>query len=176
LWGFKAHDDHWRTPHELLRKFVDIVSKGGNYLLNIGTGTVPQPPQPCVDNFAVMGQWVKTNADAIEGTTRWKVFNEGVEKPVGKRAQLKPKTTEFWFSTKKDSKGREMVFAMSLAPAPEKVQIRSFGKAAGKISELRLLGIEKALKWSQTQDGLEVNSGDIQTNENGYLLEATFVK
>ena len=35
-WGFKAHDHNWKTPNQLLRNFVDIVSKGGNYLLNIG--------------------------------------------------------------------------------------------------------------------------------------------
>ena len=95
-WGFKAHDQQWKTSNQLLRNFVDIVSKGGNYLLNIGPDGKGHVPQPCVDSFHEMGAWVNTNSDAIFGTKRWTTFSEGVTKI--KDSPSKP--TEFWFSAK----------------------------------------------------------------------------
>ncbi|MFC1766684.1 alpha-L-fucosidase, partial [Planctomycetota bacterium] len=92
-WGYKAHDDNWRSPNELLRNFVDIVSKGGNYLLNIGPDGKGRVQEPCVKNFQEMGVWVKTNAEAIFGTNGWTTFSEGVT-DVRNATSL---PTEFWF-------------------------------------------------------------------------------
>ena len=61
-WGFKAHDHRWKSANQLLRNFVDIVSKGGNYLLNIGPDGKGRVPEPCVESFQEMGDWVKTNS------------------------------------------------------------------------------------------------------------------
>jgi alpha-L-fucosidase len=71
-WGFKAHNHNWRSSNELLRKFVDIVSKGGSYLLNIGPDGKGRVPEPCVKSFLDMGTWVRTNSDAIFGTASFR--------------------------------------------------------------------------------------------------------
>ena len=66
-WGYKSYDENWKTPEDLTFKLVDIVSKGGNYLLNIGPtaeGTVPQPSQ---DNLRAVGRWLKVNGESIYG-------------------------------------------------------------------------------------------------------------
>jgi len=66
-WGFKKNDHNWKTPVELVFKLVDIVSKGGNYLLNVGpdaTGIIPQPSQ---DALCAVGRWLKINGEAIYG-------------------------------------------------------------------------------------------------------------
>jgi alpha-L-fucosidase len=67
-WGFKADDHHWKSPTELIQKLVDIVSKGGNYLLNVGPTAEGIIPQPSVDRLLEMGNWLGANSEAIYGT------------------------------------------------------------------------------------------------------------
>lgn len=166
-WGFKAHDHKWKPSNQLLRNFVDIVSKGGNYLLNIGPDGKGQVPQPCVDSFHEMGAWIQTNSDAIFGTSRWTTFSEGVT--AIKKTASKP--TEFWFSAKKNK-----VYAMALASAEPKTKIFSFSLSAGRITQLRMLGSDHQLEWKQTNESLEIDFTDVETPANGYALEATFEK
>jgi len=173
-WGFKAHDHGWKSTNELLRNFVDIVSKGGNYLLNIGPDGEGQVPEPCVKGFEELGVWVKTNEDAVFGTGRWTTFNEGVPAPDARGRVKKavkeraPSPTEFWFSAKEDK-----VYVMSLCSPKGKVRVLSLGEIAGKVVGLRVLGCKQAPKWSQTTEALEVDMSSIATGAHGYALEVT---
>jgi alpha-L-fucosidase len=66
-WGYKKDDHDWKSPGEVTFKLVDIVSKGGNYLLNVGPmadGVVPPPSQ---DTLRTVGRWLKANGDAVYG-------------------------------------------------------------------------------------------------------------
>ena len=67
-WGFKTNDHNWKSTTELIRKLVDIVSKGGNYLLNVGPTAEGVIPQPSVDRLLAMGAWLDVNGEAIYGT------------------------------------------------------------------------------------------------------------
>ncbi|MEP2774807.1 MAG: alpha-L-fucosidase [Luteolibacter sp.] len=167
-WGYKAHDHAWKSSNELLRNFVDIVSKGGNYLLNIGPDGKGNVPEQCVANFEEMGVWVKINSEAIFGTTRWTVFNEGIGEKPARGAKAEPKATEFWFSANGNK-----VYAMSLAPEADGARILSLAKSAGRITKVRLLGNEQELKWTQTEQALEVDFNGIEIGKNGYALEVT---
>jgi len=69
-WGYKKDDTDWKSPSDILFKLVDIVSKGGNYLLNVGPTSEGVIPQPCQDNLRTVGRWLKTNGEAIYGATR----------------------------------------------------------------------------------------------------------
>ncbi len=69
-WGYHRDYQKWLRPSEkYIHELADIASKGGNLLLNIG----PMPdglfPQPCVQRFAEMGDWMKRNGESIYGTT-----------------------------------------------------------------------------------------------------------
>src|SRR5678815_1440486 len=68
-WGFNAADGQWKSTKELVRNLVDIASKGGNYLLNIGPRADGTFPPEAVDRLAQIGAWMKTNGEAIHGTT-----------------------------------------------------------------------------------------------------------
>lgn len=69
-WGFRRDDHDWKSPGELVFKLVDIVSKGGNYLLNVGPTAEGIVPQPSQDNLRAVGQWLKLNGEAIYGAGR----------------------------------------------------------------------------------------------------------
>jgi alpha-L-fucosidase len=72
-WGYRKDDHDWKSPGDVTFKLVDIVSKGGNYLLNVGPmadGIIPQPSQ---DVLRAVGRWLKLNGDAVYGAgpTPW---------------------------------------------------------------------------------------------------------
>ncbi|HEV2482462.1 MAG TPA: alpha-L-fucosidase [Puia sp.] len=67
-WGFKKSDHNWKTPATLIHNLVDIASKGGNYLLNVGPTPEGEIPQPSIDALKVIGGWMKVNGEAIDGT------------------------------------------------------------------------------------------------------------
>jgi alpha-L-fucosidase len=67
-WGFKLHDQNWKPAADLIRKLVDVASKGGNFLLNVGPDALGRIPQPSVERLQAMGRWTRANAEAIYGT------------------------------------------------------------------------------------------------------------
>lgn len=66
-WGFKHYDHNWKSPADLIRKLVDITSKGGNYLLNVGPTATGAIPQPSIDRLLAMGEWLRHSGEAIYG-------------------------------------------------------------------------------------------------------------
>jgi alpha-L-fucosidase len=69
-WGFKKNDHNWKKPEDICFKLVDIVSKGGNYLLNVGPDAEGVIPAPSQDVLRKVGAWLKTNGEAIYGAGR----------------------------------------------------------------------------------------------------------
>ena len=68
-WGYKSYDDNWKSPETLIRNLVDIASKGGNYLLNVGPTSEGLMPEPIVERLRAIGAWMNVNGEAIHGTT-----------------------------------------------------------------------------------------------------------
>jgi alpha-L-fucosidase len=64
-WGFKAQDHHWKTTEHLIRLLCSIVSKGGNYLLNVGPTALGEFPPESVERLEAMGRWLEKNGGAI---------------------------------------------------------------------------------------------------------------
>ena len=68
-WGYKSFDDKWKSTQTLLHNLIDIASKGGNYLLNVGPTSEGLIPQPSAERLKEIGAWMKVNGEAIYGTT-----------------------------------------------------------------------------------------------------------
>jgi alpha-L-fucosidase len=68
-WGYKSFDHDWKSSEKLLRNLIDIASKGGNYLLNVGPKPDGTIPQESIDRLHEIGQWMQTNGESIYGTT-----------------------------------------------------------------------------------------------------------
>jgi alpha-L-fucosidase len=68
-WGYSAHDQAWKSTAMLVRNLIDIASKGGNYLLNVGPTAEGLIPGPSIERLQGIAAWMKVNGEAIHGTT-----------------------------------------------------------------------------------------------------------
>jgi alpha-L-fucosidase len=68
-WGYNKHDTNWKPTKLLIQNLVDIVSKGGNYLLNVGPMADGTIPPESIERMKAIGAWMEVNGEAIYGTT-----------------------------------------------------------------------------------------------------------
>jgi alpha-L-fucosidase len=68
-WGYNRFDERWKTPAEVVRRLVEIVSKGGNYLLNVGPKGDGTIPAETIDILSRVGRWLGRNGESIYGTS-----------------------------------------------------------------------------------------------------------
>jgi alpha-L-fucosidase len=67
-WGFKKSDNNWKSTLLLVQNLIDIASKGGNYLLNVGPNALGEIPEPSIVRLKQIGAWLKSNGEAIYAT------------------------------------------------------------------------------------------------------------
>lgn len=159
-WGYiKDHD--YKEANDIICDLVDIVSKNGALLLNIGPradGTIPEKEQ---EILLEIGKWLEVNGEAIYGTRPWMVFGEGPTK-VAEGAftdtTRDPFTSEDIRFTTKDG----TLYAIVLRyPENGIVNIKSLAKgskyALDKIDSIRLLGYNGNIQWNCTEEGLSIS-------------------
>jgi len=98
-WGYQKFDQNWKSAAVVVFNLVDVVSKGGNYLLNVGPTAEGVIPAPCPENLRAAGRWLKVNGEAVYGCGHSPFGPEmGAESPTEKD----PKTGKPVFITAKD--------------------------------------------------------------------------
>ena len=134
-WGYKSYDDKWKSTETIVRNLIDIASKGGNYLLNVGPTGEGLIPQPSVERLAEVGKWMKVNGEAIYGTS------------------ASPFTKQLPFGRATSKPGRVYLHVFDW-PANGKLQVPTWGKT---VKRAYLLASPKAmLKVSQHNDGITI--------------------
>jgi alpha-L-fucosidase len=68
-WGFKQSDTNWKSADELVRTLVDVASKGGNLLLNVGPDSRGRIPQASIERLEAIGDWLAINGESVYGTS-----------------------------------------------------------------------------------------------------------
>jgi alpha-L-fucosidase len=156
-WAYLSQPNY-KPTERLIHELVDIVSKNGNLLLDIGPrpdGTIPEPIR---ERLLAIGSWLKINGEAVYGTRPFTVFGEGptpvVEGHFGE-AKLKGFTAQDFRFTSKGA----VVYAFILAwPEDGRVTIKSLAANGpyekGKIRKVKLIGHPGAIEWNQDEQGL----------------------
>ena len=67
-WGYNSHDKNFKSTRDLIRMLVDIASKGGNFLLNVGPMADGRFPPESVQRLEEIGAWMKVNGESVYGT------------------------------------------------------------------------------------------------------------
>jgi alpha-L-fucosidase len=161
-WGFVAKPDY-KSADSILDDLVDIVSKNGALLLNVGPrpdGAIPEAEQAILREI---GRWLDANGEAVYGTRPWTVFGEGPTEVVeGSFNDTKRRAftgEDLRFTTK-----GELLYAIALAWPGKSVVVRSLATgskhAKGRVRGVRLLGHDGALEWTQSPGGLKISLPD----------------
>jgi len=143
-WGF-INDDMFKTPEFIVHELIDVVSKNGNLLMNIGPradGTIPESAQAILLD---VGAWLGINGEAIYDTRPWRVFGEGPTKviagPVNDIKTYGFTADDFRFTTKGN-----VVYAIQMASSTQQdALIRAMGSSSldgRKIRSISVLGTD----------------------------------
>jgi alpha-L-fucosidase len=172
-WGY-IHNQEYKTVDSLVDDLIDIVSKNGVLLLNIGPkadGTIPEPEQQILREI---GRWLALNGEAIYNTRPWKRFGEGPTE-VSEGSFTDTKRSPFTGEDIRFTTRGETLYAIALAwPGPQ-MTVRSLAPATGLLDRpprhVTLLGYEGALTWRRTEKGLVVDLPAQPPCEHAFVLK-----
>jgi alpha-L-fucosidase len=136
-WGYKSYDDNWKSARDLIRNLIDIASKGGNYLLNVGPTAEGLIPQPSVERLAEVGRWMRANGEAIYGTNP------------------SPFATQLLFGRATSKPDRVYLHVFDW-PANGTLSVASWGKRVKRA--YLLVSPRDSLKFTQTADAVTVRA------------------
>ncbi len=138
-WSFNPYD-HYKPTGQLIHLLVDIVAKGGNFLLNVGPNPYGELPREALDRMHQIGQWMNVNGEAIYGSRPVAPYKEDkICFTRGKKGQV----YAIYLADKEEKK------------IPEQVTIKSFRAAPG--SKIYLLGHKNSLKWKNKNGQLVIS-------------------
>ena len=176
-WHYRRsiYENHqYKTPDQVIKTLLDVVSKNGNLLLSIpvrGDGTIDPDEAAFLQSMAA---WMEVNGEAVFATRPWTLYGEGPVKVGGggfNEAVRPYGSHDFRFTTKNNT-----LYAFALGwPDDGRLIVRTLAANApglsGKIHTVSLLGSPEKLAWTQTASGLEVTVPAVRPCDHAFALK-----
>lgn len=155
-WHYQR-DIEYKTVGQIVRTFIDVVSKNGTLLLSIpqrGDGSIDDREVAFLQGFS---RWIKVNGEGIFGSRPWRVFGEGPTViPPGREAEKPlPYTQDDVRFTVKNGK----LYLFVMAPPTQTLSVKALGRTARTfqaIGEIALVGSDEPVRWQQDDDALRI--------------------
>lgn len=154
-WGFKSYDHEWKSTERLTRNLIDIASKGGNFLLNVGPTAAGEIPEPSIERLTQMGHWMERYSESIYGTEA-----SPIEPPVWGRCTLK-----------KTGAGYTLYLHVFDWPTDGKLTLPKLDQEP---LGCRLVETDAELSNRQTNSGLEIDVPTAAPNEIASVIRVDF--
>ncbi|NWJ51972.1 MAG: alpha-L-fucosidase [Bacteroidetes bacterium] len=163
-WGYMHADSVFKSPEKLIGLLVDIASKGGNLLLNVGPTPEGEIRLENLERLKTIGKWMSVNGEAIYGTTSWKIYGEDADSMAYKTSEQGYKAEEkdaLFDGTAKNlvqdirfTKRGKIVYIIARSWRVSNVFIKALNSSNQKVVSLSMLGYQAKLKWIQMDKGL----------------------
>lgn len=174
-WGYTTAQEY-KAAGDLVHDLVDIVSKNGALLLNIGPRPDGSIPEGDAEILLEIGAWLEVNGEAIYGSRPWKLFGEGptqvVEGSFKDTARARFTGDDIRYTTQGST-----LYATLLGWPGASATLPALGRGAGlldrPIDKVELLGHPGALAWDQQDAGLHVTLPGQPPCRHAYVLKIT---
>ena len=175
-WGY-TRNQRYKTPDRLVDDLVDIVSKNGCLLLNVGPrsdGTIPEEDQAILK---AIGGWLKINSEAIYNTTHWKTFGEGPTS-VSTKHISESKDKPFIAEDLRFTVRGDVLYVIGLKwPKNNRITVKTLTRDSelypGQIASVSMLGSDHKLQWTRDENGLHVQLPTTKPSDFAYVLKVT---
>ncbi|MPQ43936.1 alpha-L-fucosidase [Clostridium tarantellae] len=152
-WGYHKTDNNWKSPETVIENLVDVASKGGNYLLNVGPDNLGRVPEGSANVLRDVGMWMKENGESIYGT-RISCFTK---LPQGIKATTKEGKIYLHFT---DWNGGEAIKIPAIV---------------NDIKGMKILGTNIEVNYTKLKDGILIETPQVEGNEYDTVIEIDVV-
>jgi alpha-L-fucosidase len=164
----------YKSVNHIIDGLVDVVSKNGTFMLNVGPTVKGEIPEPVVKLLKGIGKWLKLNGEAIYETRPWTTSVEGPTIVKGKSEEENSTYTaeDIRFTLK-----GEILYAIALDwPQDGQLAIKTLNSTNTELKQIRsieLLGNDEPLKWSQDEKALTIQLPDEKPCEHAFVFKIT---
>jgi alpha-L-fucosidase len=169
-WCYTDHLDY-KSSNEIIINLIDVISKGGNLLLNVGPkgdGSIPDGDRKILEDLA---DWMAVNGEALQGSKCWRFFAEGPTRAASGHFQ---DSTEVHYTSQdyRFTTNHGAVYAMCLkCPENGEFTVKSLAEPTnyhlpvfkGLIRDISILGYSGPLSWHQDTEGLHIAAPQLRS-------------
>ena len=183
-WHYDKHvyyNDRYKTPAQVVRMLVDVVSKNGNLLLSVplkGDGSLDPTEIAIVKRI---GEWMEINSESIYGTRPWVIFGEGPQaegiNPINAQGFNEGKLVYSSKDLRFNKKGEKTIYVTVMGVPEEDITVKALGSKTAqnsrKIKSISLLGSSESVLWTQEKESLTISRPSSVPCEEAIVYKVT---